>query len=64
MFNPLIVTKKMKKVFFTLAAVAVFASCSNSTETSTGVDSCDTCAVDSTCVDSTAMVTVDSVVTE
>jgi uncharacterized lipoprotein YajG len=61
MFNPLIVTKKMKKVFFTLAAVAVFASCSNSTETSTGVDSC---AVDSTCVDSTAMVTVDSVVTE
>ena len=54
----------MKKVFFALAAVAVFASCSNSTETSTGVDSCDTCAVDSTCVDSTAMVTVDSVVTE
>ena len=43
----------MKKVFFSLVAVAALASCSNNTEaTSTDSTSCDSCVVDSTVVDS------------
>jgi uncharacterized protein YcfL len=42
----------MKKVFFTLVAVATLASCSSNTEaTSTDSTSCDSCVVDSTTVD-------------
>jgi len=43
----------MKKVFFSLVAIAALASCSNNTEaTSTDSTSCDSCVVDSTVVDS------------
>ena len=62
--NPLIVTKKMKKMFFSLVAVATLAACSNSSETTTDVVACDTCAVDSTLVDTTVVAPVDSVVAE
>ena len=43
----------MKKVFFALVAVAALASCSSNAEaTQTELAPCDSCAVDSTSVDS------------
>jgi hypothetical protein len=52
-----IIKNKMRKVFFTVAVIAIFASCSSNTEaTSTDSTSCDSCVVDSTNTVDTASV--------